>query len=133
MAPKTVIHRIPLRGSIFEQAPTVFAFLYHGLRCTCAGMREDETCRRCKALVELAKLEAIARKATPPIRLRPFLEWDEEDDGPVLWTTLPIEEPPYCGTPFDSGWPFGDVVPGGILEETMYFVLLPAPFRGGGA
>lgn len=36
--------------------------------------------------------------------LKPLEEW-HEDDGPVLWWTLPIVEPPYAGTPLDSGWP----------------------------
>lgn len=29
-------------------------------------------------------------------------EWCE-DDGPVLWWKLPVDEPPYCGTPNDTG------------------------------
>lgn len=36
--------------------------------------------------------------------LRPRAEW-HEDIGPVLWWDLPIQEPPYCGTPLDSDWP----------------------------
>jgi hypothetical protein len=39
---------------------------------------------------------------------RPADEWSD-DDGPVLWWTFPVEEPPYVGTPGDSGWP-GDGV-----------------------
>jgi hypothetical protein len=31
----------------------------------------------------------------------PADEWNE-DIGSVLWWRLPIEEPPYCGTPLDS-------------------------------
>lgn len=27
-----------------------------------------------------------------------------EDMGPVLWWRVPIEEPPYAGTPHDSDW-----------------------------
>lgn len=38
-------------------------------------------------------------------RHRPSSEW-HEDDGPALWFTLPIEEPPYCGTPNDGDWPW---------------------------
>lgn len=31
---------------------------------------------------------------------RPAADW-HDDDGPVLWWRFPIEEPPYCGTPYD--------------------------------
>lgn len=31
-------------------------------------------------------------------------EW-HEDDGPCLWWSLPIEEPPYVGEPLDFGFP----------------------------
>lgn len=36
--------------------------------------------------------------------MQPLDEW-HEDKGNVLWWRLPIEEPPYCGTPNDSNWP----------------------------
>lgn len=32
-------------------------------------------------------------------------EYEQDDDGEVLWWRVPIEEPPYCGTPGDSTWP----------------------------
>lgn len=32
-----------------------------------------------------------------------------EDYGPVLWWSWPVCEPPRCGTPLDSDWPFGDL------------------------
>lgn len=35
---------------------------------------------------------------------RPREEWTEED-GPVMWWRFPIEEPPYVGTPNDTGRP----------------------------
>lgn len=51
----------------------------------------------CLALLEaherLAKLHAV----------RPLDEW-HEDMGPVLLHHMPICEPPYCGTPTDSGF-----------------------------
>ena len=31
-------------------------------------------------------------------------DW-HEDDGPCLWWYLPVEEPPYVGTPLDDDWP----------------------------
>lgn len=39
-------------------------------------------------------------------RLKPADQW-HEDDGPVLWWRVPIEEPPYCGTPLDALFPPG--------------------------
>ena len=37
-------------------------------------------------------------------RLR-TLENYHDDDGCVLWWKLPIDEPPYVGTPLDTDWP----------------------------
>jgi len=36
--------------------------------------------------------------------LRAADDW-HEDDGFVLWWTVPIEEPPYVGSPLCSDWP----------------------------
>lgn len=36
------------------------------------------------------------------LTLRPLSDW-HEDDGPVLWWSPPINEPPYVGTPLDLG------------------------------
>jgi hypothetical protein len=59
-----------------------------------------------KAAIERAGLyvdskehEALEKLCT----LRPESEYTE-DMGAVLWWTLPVEEPPYCGTPSDSGF-----------------------------
>ena len=35
---------------------------------------------------------------------RPLSSW-HDDDGAVLWWRIPVDEPPYCGTPGDSDWP----------------------------
>lgn len=35
---------------------------------------------------------------------RPLTEW-HEDIGPVLWWDLPVQEPPYVGSPNDTEWP----------------------------
>lgn len=35
---------------------------------------------------------------------RPLTEW-HEDIGPVLWWDLPVQEPPYVGSPNDTDWP----------------------------
>lgn len=37
-------------------------------------------------------------------KLRELEEWGE-DYGDCLWWKLPIEEPPYCGTPLDENFP----------------------------
>lgn len=34
-------------------------------------------------------------------------EW-HEDVGAVLWFRMPICEPPYCGDPLCSDWPFDE-------------------------
>lgn len=36
--------------------------------------------------------------------LRPIEEWCEEYGDCLFWR-VPIEEPPYCGTPLDDEWP----------------------------
>ena len=36
---------------------------------------------------------------------RPLADW-REDMGDVLWHLMPIQEPPHCGTPIDTGWPY---------------------------
>lgn len=37
------------------------------------------------------------------IKAIPADQWCEED-GNVLWWRLPIEQPPYCGTPLDGAY-----------------------------
>ena len=37
---------------------------------------------------------------------RPADEW-HDDDGTVLWWRLPVEEPPYVGSPLNSDWTEG--------------------------
>lgn len=51
---------------------------------------------------------------------KPFAEW-HDDDGAVLWTTLPVREPPYCGSPLDSEWPYDAC-------GSLYWLPLPHPF-----
>lgn len=36
---------------------------------------------------------------------QPCDDW-HEDDGVVLWFHMPICEPPFCGSPLDSDWPW---------------------------
>lgn len=50
---------------------------------------------------------------------RPYSEW-HEDFGAVLWHHMPIESPPWCGTPNDSDWYFGDGD-----EEYLWWTPLP--------
>lgn len=40
-------------------------------------------------------------------RAQPQNEWNEEI-GNVLWWRWPVCEPPFCGCPWDSDWPFED-------------------------
>lgn len=51
----------------------------------------------------VAALNALSRSATAVIA-RPIKEW-HEDMGPVTWWRLPVNEPPWVGTPNDSDWP----------------------------
>lgn len=55
--------------------------------------------------------------------LRPFAKW-HEDEGDVLWTSWPIVEPPWVGTPLDSDWPWF-VTP----QSNLYWHPLPPIFR----
>lgn len=46
--------------------------------------------------------EVAARREE--IRLRPKDDW-HEDHGSVLWWKVPIDEPPYVGSPLDTDFP----------------------------
>lgn len=46
----------------------------------------------------------LRRELKDVIEATPIEEW-HEDDGDCLWWKFPVEEPPYCGTPFDENWP----------------------------
>lgn len=50
---------------------------------------------------------------------KPIEDW-HEDDGPVLWWTYPVVEPPYCGTPLDSDFPGGHTHWSPILVPTHF-------------
>lgn len=50
---------------------------------------------------------------------RPLDEW-HEDNGPALWWTLPVSEPPYAGTPLDDDFP----------EHVTHWTPLEIPFGG---
>lgn len=49
-----------------------------------------------------AAVESLAE--SKPVVARPLAEW-HEDDGPVLWWSFPVQEPPYSGDPNDLDWP----------------------------
>lgn len=60
-------------------------------------------------------------------RILTFRPRDEygDDDRNVLWWRVPVEEPPFCGTPNDSDWPEGeDGLPEGYYTHWSY---LPNP------
>ena len=65
--------------------------------------------------------ESIEQEPEP----KPFDEWNEED-GNVLWFNRPIEEPPYCGCPLDSEWPWADW----DKPKKLSWVPLPTLFYG---
>jgi hypothetical protein len=54
-----------------------------------------------KAAEDLLLLVTSNGKSTAA---RPLDDW-HVDDGPVLWWRVPVDEPPYAGTPLDSDWP----------------------------
>ena len=67
---------------------------------------DDDVSLAALAAYDAKKRAAIRVEAmTTHFRIRPFAEWHEED-GAVLWFTLPIQEPPWCGTPNDDDWPW---------------------------
>jgi hypothetical protein len=49
---------------------------------------------------ESTMISIVLRLSTPV----PIEKW-HEDDGPALWWTLPVSEPPYVGSPLDDAWP----------------------------
>lgn len=51
-----------------------------------------------------------------PSKARLLREW-HEDDGPVLWWSFPVREPPYIGTPIDCPRVFQIVVAGKLCGE----------------
>ena len=77
---------------------------------------------------------ATPAAAEPEPELRPFDDWCDEH-GAVLWTYWPIVEPPWCGTPLDSDWPFEPDVGEEPAEaedwSRLFWMPLPAVFRGG--
>ncbi|MGF6356144.1 hypothetical protein ABIE27_004059 [Paenibacillus sp. 4624] len=53
---------------------------------------------------ELEEMRQITSKLLTYGKPRSIFEW-HEDDGDVLWWQMPVNEPPYCGTPLDLDWP----------------------------
>lgn len=47
---------------------------------------------------------ALAAQPAAVDGVRPLDDW-HEDDGPVVWWKLPVDEPAWIGTPLDSDWP----------------------------
>jgi hypothetical protein len=55
--------------------------------------------------VRASDYDALARELADAREARSYEEW-HEGDGPVLWWSFPVNEPPYVGTPMDDEWPF---------------------------
>lgn len=99
------------------------------MKCTYCGLETDSKANHhsesnCITALnyELAALRAAAGEL---LKLRPASEW-HDDVGDVLWWVLPVEEPPYVGSPLSSGWPFedfdtGETVPG------VFWSRIPVP------
>lgn len=49
-------------------------------------------------------LQELEKDVAELLKLRPFDEY-HEDKGDVLWWKLPIEEPPWVGSPLSMDWP----------------------------
>lgn len=47
---------------------------------------------------------SLAQQPAAVDEARPLDDW-HEDDGPVVWWKLPVDEPAWIGTPLDSDWP----------------------------
>jgi hypothetical protein len=56
-----------------------------------------------RAQENLAKWAEARAELTRLTTLRPASEW-HDDFGDVLWWRLPVEEPPYVGSPMEYGW-----------------------------
>ena len=67
----------------------------HGWRRCFTAKEFSETIR--------AALDRWGRPAAAPVAI-PGEEY-HEDMGPVTWWRLPVDEPPWVGTPNDSDWP----------------------------
>ncbi len=69
--------------------------------------------------------DAAVARLNEAEELRPASEW-HEDIGDVLWYPVPVEEPPYCGSPLDSDWPFDE----DFSEETGAHLGLRKRYEG---
>lgn len=81
-------------------------WLHDGMEKCNLGFFKDSYNAQSGVMGKLQKIEvAIQSMQRRPVNAwLPSDEW-REDMGNVLWTRLPVEEPPYCGTPLDSGFP----------------------------
>lgn len=61
-----------------------------------------------------------AREAHRMHTPRRYRDW-HEDYGPALWCLIPVNEPPHCGTPDGSDWPYDDED-----EDRLVWVPLPS-------
>ena len=64
-----------------------------------------------------ATLDEARHEVAELLRLHPRDEYDEDRDGFVLWWRVPINEPPFVGTPYFDDFP----------EHTTHWTRLPVP------
>ena len=75
------------------------------LRASCAVALSTVKPSPLTASAEMVReLERLRALVADYETLRPEEEY-HEDMGPVLWWKLPVDEPPYCGSPLNTEWP----------------------------
>ena len=111
-----ILHGMSADLHVWNRAHGFFAEL--GL---CVGGVVTPLGRAALAAYDAKKRAEVASEAMRThFRIHSFDEW-REDYGAVLWFTLPIEEPPWCGTPNDEDWPW--VL---VAREDTCWCLLPS-------
>lgn len=87
--------------TVSEQAVILFAVLV--AFAVIAGF-EVLCIRRTWRNTRTINAQTLALLAEWNKRMFPLSDWREED-GPVLWFRLPVDEPVWIGTPLDEDWP----------------------------
>jgi hypothetical protein len=83
----------------FNADPSAFKTMLQVDKLRARVAELEELAGEYKARAVEAQKQAEEHKA-----LHPIDEW-HEDFGPVLWWRVPIQEPPYCGSPLEDDFP----------------------------